>query len=172
MLEKTGVFFFKGQPLTLPGPELKAGDKAPDFTVVNTDLQPVSLATYAGKVKVFNVVPSLDTPVCDQQTRRFNEVAAGLSDNSVILTISMDLPFAQKRWCGAAGVDRVIPLSDYMERSFGLNYGLLIKELKLLARAVIIVDEKDVVRYIQIVPEMTDLPNFDDVLSELKKVLE
>ncbi len=172
MLEKTGVFFFKGQPLTLLGPELKAGDKAPDFTVVNTDLQPVSLATYAGKVKVFNVVPSLDTPVCDQQTRRFNEVAAGLSDNSVILTISMDLPFAQKRWCGAAGVDRVIPLSDYMERSFGLNYGLLIKELKLLARAVIIVDEKDVIRYIQIVPEMTDLPNFDDVLSELKKVLE
>ena len=170
MQERTGVVTFKGQPMTLLGPELRAGQPAPDFHVVDKNLRPVNLATYAGKIKVFNVVPSLDTPVCDQQTRKFNEIAADLVENVVILTVSMDLPFAQARWCGAAGVDRVITLSDYQEQSFGKNYGVLIKELKLLTRAVIIVDSSDTVRYVQIVPEIAQLPDFDDALNALKGI--
>lgn len=167
MQERTGITKFRGQPLTLIGNPVNPGDKAPDFRVVNNSLEEITLASYAGKIRVFNVVPSLDTPVCDQQTRKFNELASGLGNDVVILTVSMDLPFAQKRWCGAAGVDRVITLSDYQDRSFGENYGVLIKELKLLARSIFIVDKEGIVRYVQIVPETGQLPDFDEAIREL-----
>lgn len=168
MRERTGIITFKGNPFTLLGPELKIGDKAPDFTVVDTGLQPVSLATSAGKVRIISSVPSLDTPVCDTETRRFNQEAATLPGDVVVLTISLDLPFAQKRWCGAAGIDKVMTLSDYSERSFAEAYGLLIKELKLLTRAIVVVDAADVIRYIQIVPEVTSEPDYAAVIAAAK----
>jgi thioredoxin-dependent peroxiredoxin len=171
MTERTGVITFKGNPFTLLGPALKVGDKAPAFTVVANDLAPVTLATYAGKVKIISAVPSLDTPVCDMETRTFNQKAAELPDNVVVLTISQDLPFAQKRWCGAAGIDRVITLSDYQERSFAQAFGVLIKELKLCTRAIFIVDASDTIRYIQIVPEVTSEPDYSAVLAAAKQLL-
>ncbi len=160
MQERTGIITFKGNPFTLLGPEVKVGEKAPDFALVDNSLQPISLATYAGKVKIISAVPSLDTPVCDTETRRFNQEAAGLSGDVVVLTVSLDLPFAQKRWCGAAGIDKVVTLSDYQNRSFADAYGVLIKELKLLTRAIFVVDAADVIRYIQIVPEVTSEPEY------------
>lgn len=171
MEERKGIITFQGNPLTLAGPELKAGGKAPDFRVVNNGLAPVTLSDYKGKIKVLSAVPSLDTPVCDTETRRFNKEAAALPDKVAVLTISMDLPFAQARWCGAAGVDRVTTLSDYQERSFATGYGVLIGELKLLARAIFVVDEGDIIRYIQIVPEITTEPDYDAVLSAVKGLL-
>jgi thiol peroxidase len=159
-----------GNQVTLVGPELKPGDDAPDFTVLDNSLEPKTLQDYSGKIKLISVVPSLDTRVCDIQTRRFNEIAAGLSDDIVVLTISMDLPFAQERWCGAAGVDRVETLSDHREGAFGENYGLLIKELRLLNRAVLIIDGDDVIRYIQVVEENHDLPDYEEALEALKQV--
>ena len=131
MQERKGVITFKGNPMTLLGPEIKAGDKAPDFRVVDTGLAPVTLADFKGKVKIISAVPSLDTPTCDTETRRFNQEAAKLPGNVVVLTVSLDLPFAQKRWCAAAGIDKVKTLSDYQDRSFASAYGVLIKELKL-----------------------------------------
>jgi thiol peroxidase len=171
MQERTGIITFKGNPFTLLGPELKVGDKAPDFTVVDSGLQPVSLATSAGKIRIISAVPSLDTPVCDTETRRFNQEAAGLPGNVVVLTVSLDLPFAQKRWCGAAGIDRVVTLSDYQERSFAGAYGVLIKELKLLTRAIFVVDASGVIRYIQIVPEVTSEPDYAAVIAAAKACL-
>ena len=171
MQERQGVTKFKGGPVTLLGPELKVGDRAPDFTAVDNGLAPVSLASFEGKIKIFSAVPSLDTPVCDRETRRFNEEAAGLPDNIVVLTISLDLPFAQKRWCGAAGIDRVTTLSDYQERSFGLAYGVLIKELKLLSRSVFIVDAANTIRYIQHVPEVTEEPDYTAVIAAARALL-
>jgi len=171
MNERAGIITFKGNPFTLLGPELKVGDRAPDFTVVDNGLAPVTLASHKGKIKVVSAVPSLDTPVCDTETRRFNQEAAALPGNVAVLTISMDLPFAQKRWCGAAGIDRVTTLSDYQERSFASAYGLLIKELKLLTRAVFIIDANDTIRYIQIVPEVTSEPDYLAVLAAVKSLL-
>jgi thioredoxin-dependent peroxiredoxin len=171
MNEKKGVITFKGNPFTLLGPELKIGNKAPDFTVVDNGLAPVTLASYKGKIKVISAVPSLDTPVCDTETRRFNQEAAALPDNVVVLTVSLDLPFAQKRWCGAAGIDRVTTLSDYQERSFAEAYGVMIKELKLLARAVFIIDATDTIRYIQVVPEVTSEPDYAAVIGAVKSLL-
>ncbi|MDA8431075.1 MAG: thiol peroxidase [Geobacteraceae bacterium] len=171
MSERTGIITFKGNPFTLLGPELKVGDKAPDFVVVDNGLSAVTLASSAGKIRVISAVPSLDTPVCDSETRRFNQEAAGLPGDVLVLTISLDLPFAQKRWCGAAGIDKVVTLSDYRERSFGQNYGVLIKELLLLTRAVFIVDANDIIRYIQIVPEVTSEPDYAAVLSAVKQLL-
>lgn len=171
MSERTGIITFKGTPFTLLGPELKVGDKAPDFAVVDNGLAPVTLASFAGKVRVISAVPSLDTPVCDTETRRFNQEAASLPGDVLVLTISMDLPFAQKRWCGAAGIDNVITLSDYRERSFAQNYGVLIKELLLLTRAIFIVDAHDTIRYIQIVPEVTSEPDYAAVISAVKQLL-
>ncbi len=165
MNERTGVITFKGQPLTLLGEELAVGDVAPQFTAVDTDLNEVVLSAYRGKTVIISAVPSLDTPVCDVQTRRFNREAANLGDNEAILSISMDLPFAQGRWCGAAGIDAVKTLSDHRDASFGEAYGVLIKELRLLARAVFIVDPEGVLRYIQLVKEVTDEPDYDDVLQ-------
>ena len=169
--ERTGIITFKGNPMTLLGPELKMGEPAPGFTVVDTALNPVTLESYAGKIKVISAVPSLDTPVCDMETRRFNQEAAGFPDRVAVLTVSLDLPFAQKRWCGAAGIDRVVTLSDYQERSFALAYGVLIKELKLLSRSIFVVDEANVIRYIQHVAEVTHEPDYDAVLAAVRGLL-
>lgn len=171
MSERTGIITFKGNLMTLLGPELKVGDKAPDFLVVDNSLTPVSLASSAGKIRVISAVPSLDTPVCDTETRRFNQEAATLPDSVVVLTVSLDLPFAQKRWCGAAGIDRVTTLSDYRERSFGNAYGVLIKELLLLSRAIFVIDAKDTIRYIQFVPEVTSEPDYSAVMNAVKGLL-
>lgn len=166
--ERAGVVTFKGNPLTLIGPEVKAGQKAPEFQVVTQDLSPVTLASSRGKTRLISVVPSLDTPVCDAQTRRFNQEAAMLP-GVAILTISADLPFAQKRWCGAAGIDKVQVLSDHKETSFAMAYGVLIKELRLLSRAVFVIDASDTVRYVEYVPEVTSHPNYDAALQAAKQ---
>jgi thiol peroxidase len=155
----------KGNPLTLTGNEVKVGDKAPNFEVVDTGLNPVRLGGYEGKVVVISSVPSLDTPVCDLETRHFNDEAAKLGEDVKILTISMDLPFAQKRWCGAAGVTHVTTLSDHRDASFGLAYGVLIKELRLLARAVFVVDRKGIVRYVDLVKEIANEPEYEAALK-------
>lgn len=165
MTERAGIITMKGNPLTLVGKELKVGDPAPDFEVLDNDLAPVKLSSFRGKICVISSVPSLDTPVCDMETRRFNEEAGKLGTDVVILTISMDLPFAQKRWCGAAGVDKVITLSDHREASFGKAYGVLIKELRLLARTVLVVDGGGIIRYVQAVKEQTQEPDYDAVLD-------
>lgn len=171
MEERTGVITIHGDPLTLVGKEIKVGEKAPDFVVLDNELSPVELSSFQGKVCVISVVPSLDTPVCDIQTRRFNEEASKLGSDVVILTISMDLPFAQKRWCGAAGVDKVMTLSDHRDASFGTSYGVLIKELRLLARAVFVVDRDGVVRYVQLVEEVTNEPDYKSALDAVNKLV-
>jgi len=168
MRERAGAITFKGNPLTLMGNDLKVGDGAPDCTLMGNDLSPVKLSSYRGRVCIFASVPSLDTPVCDMETRRFNQEAGGLGDVA-ILTISMDLPFAQARWCGAAGVDKVVTLSDHRDAAFGEAYGVLIKELRLLARAIFVVDREGVIRYIQLVKEMTEEPDYESVLAAVKK---
>ena len=170
MNERPGHVTLKGNPFTLVGPELKVGDAAPDFAVTANDLSPVKLTDFKGKVCVISSVPSLDTPVCDTSTRRFNEEATGLGPDVVVLTISMDLPFAQARWCGAAGVKNVQTLSDYKDASFGLAYGLLIKELRLLARAVMVVDKSGKIQYIELVKEIAQEPDYDAVLAALGKL--
>ena len=168
MEERTGLVTMRGNPMTLAGRALKVGDKAPDFEVTGNDMNPVKFSSFSGKACIISAVPSLDTPVCDMETRRFNKEAAGLGPDVVILTISMDLPFAQKRWCGAAGVERVITLSDYKTAGFGTSYGVLIKELRLLARAVFVVDKKGVIQYIQIVKEVADEPDYNGVINAVK----
>ena len=170
MKEEKGAITMKGSPLTLTGGRLKVGDRAPDFTVLDNSLNPVSFSHYKGKVCVISSVPSLDTPVCDMETRRFNQEAGGMGSNVTILTISMDLPFAQKRWCGSAGVDKVVTLSDHRDAFFGTAYGVLIKELRLLARAVFVLDRAGVVQYIEIVKELTQEPNYPAVLAAVKKL--
>ncbi len=168
--ERAAATTLKGNPFTLVGPELKAGDKAPNFTVVGNDLKEVRLTDTAGKVRLISVVPSLDTPVCDAQTRRFNQEAAGLGDVA-ILTISMDLPFAQKRWCGAAAVDKVTTLSDHRDASFSTAYGTLIKELRIDSRAIFVVDASDTIRHVEYVKEVADHPNYDSALAAAKGAL-
>jgi len=165
MIGRAGIITMKGNPLTFVGKELKVGDIAPDFEVLDNDLAPVKFSSFRGKICVISSVPSLDTPVCDMETRRFNEEAGKLGTDIRILTISMDLPFAQKRWCGAAGVDKVITLSDHRDASFGTAYGALIKELRLLARIVFVVDGEGVIRNIQVVKEQTEEPDYDAVLE-------
>ncbi|RSD27728.1 thiol peroxidase [Mesobacillus subterraneus] len=159
---------FKGNPVTLLGNEVKVGDQAPDFKVLANDLSEVTLQDTKGQVRLISVVPSLDTGVCDAQTRRFNEEAANL-DNVKILTVSVDLPFAQKRWCGAAGIETVQTLSDHRELSFGEAYGVAIKELRLLARAVFVVDSSDKVTYVEYVSEATDHPNYEAAVEAAKQ---
>ena len=171
MEERSGIITSGGNPLTLLGKEIKVGDQAPDFQVLDNDLKPVSLSTYSGKTILISSVPSLDTSVCDMETRRFNEEAGKLGDDVIILTISMDLPFAQKRWCGAAGVDRVVTLSDHREADFGTRYGVLIKELRLLARAVFLVDKDRVIRYVEIVPEVSSEPNYEAAIKAVSQNL-
>ncbi len=171
MTERSGAVTFQGNPLTLLGNEVRPGEKAPDFAALDNSLAPVNLSSYSGKVLVLSSVPSLDTPVCDMETRRFNSEAAGLGSDVVILTISMDLPFAQKRWCGAAGVTHVTTLSDHKDASFGMNYGVLIKELRLLARAVFVVDRGGMVRYVELVKEVTHEPDYDAALKAVAECL-
>lgn len=171
MKERVGVITRRGNPLTLMGDELRVGDAAPEFVVLDNDLSPVTLSSFRGKVCIISSVPSLDTPVCDMETRRFNEEAGKLGDEVVILTVSMDLPFAQKRWCGLAGVDKVTTLSDHRDAAFGKAYGVLIKELRLLARAVFVVDREGRIQYIQLVKELTEEPNYEAVLDAVKKVV-
>lgn len=168
MSERTGELTFKGGPLTLLGNKLSVGDTAPAFKLTGNDLSPVTLADSAGKIRLISVVPSLDTGACDQQTRRFNEEAAALGDNVVILTVSADLPFAQARWCGAAGVDKVQTVSDHYDMNFADAYGVHIKELRLDTRAIFVVDSNDKLTYVEYVPEMTDFPNFDAALAAAK----
>jgi thiol peroxidase len=171
MAERTGVVTIHGDPLSLVGDELKVGDKAPDFELLDNDLNPVALSAYAGKVVVLATVPSLDTPVCDVETRKFSEKAGELGDGVAVLTISMDLPFAQKRWCGAAGVENVQTLSDHRDAAFATAYGVLIKELRLLARAVFVVDREGVVRYVELVKEITNEPDYDAALAAVSKLV-
>jgi thiol peroxidase len=170
-MERKSIVTVKGKPVTLIGSEIKFGDKAPDFTVVDGDLKEVRLKDFAGKIKVISVSASLDTPVCDMQARRFNQEAATLPVDVVILNITMDLPFAISRFCTTAGIDKVHAYSDHRDASFGNAYGVLIKELRLLARSIFIIDKNEVIRYIEIVPELTNHPDYDKALGALKKLL-
>ena len=163
-MERPGATTMRGNPLTLIGPELKAGDKAPDFKLVDNSLKNVTLADTGHNVRIISVVPSLDTPVCDAQTKRFNEEAAKLPGVD-ILTVSMDLPFAQKRWCGAFGVDKVKMLSDHRDGSFGSNYGTLIKDLRIESRAIFVLDPNNTIRHVEYVKEVAEHPNYDTALS-------
>ena len=171
MKERTGMITMKGSPLTLIGEEAKVGNPAPDVEMLDNDLSSVKLSSFIGKVCVISSVPSLDTPVCDMETRRFNEEAGKLGADVAILTVSMDLPFAQKRWCGAAGVDRLTTLSDHRDAAFGKAYGVLIKELRLLARAVFVVDREGSIQYIQLVKELTEEPDYEPVLDAVKRAI-
>ena len=171
MQERDGIVTMKGNPITLMGTEPQVGDKAPDFVAIDNDLNPVSFDSFRGKVCIVSSVPSLDTPVCDMETRRFNDEAGRLGDDVEILTISMDLPFAQKRWCGAAGVDRVQTLSDHRDAAFGQAYGVLIKGLRLLARAVFVVDKEGTIRYIELVKEIASEPDYDSLLTAVKELV-
>lgn len=164
-MERTGVITYLGGPLTLVGPEVKAGDKAPDFTVLDNGLGAKTLADFAGKTVVISVTPSLDTPVCDAQLRRFNDAAAGIGEDVVVLNVSMDLPFANKRFCSVAGIERALTLSDHRDASFGSAYGVLIKELRLLARAIFVLGKDGVVKHAEIVPEVTHHPDYDKALA-------
>ncbi len=170
MKERAGLVTMHGNSLTLVGNEIKTGALAPEFVALDTDLNPIKFSSYRGKVCILSSVPSLDTPVCDMETRKFNEEATKLGDKIQILTISMDLPFAQKRWCGAAGVNKLKTLSDHKEAQFGMAYGVLIKELRLLARAVFLVDQKGMLQYKQLVKEIASEPNYEEVWSALKKI--
>lgn len=169
--ERTGVATLVGQPITLLGPELKVGDQAPDFKINKDLMTEASLSDYEGKVKLISVVPSLDTGVCDAQTRRFNQEAANLGENVVILTISADLPFAQSRFCSIAGIDKVVALSDYKHRSFGLAYGVLIKELQLDNRAIFIIDADETIRYVEYLKEMSEHPDYESALNALRELV-
>jgi thioredoxin-dependent peroxiredoxin len=169
-MERPGATTLKGNPLTLIGPELKPGDAAPDFSAVDNGLKPVTLSDTGTHVRIISVVPSLDTPVCDAQTKRFNEEAAKLP-NVDIYTVSMDLPFAQKRWCGAFGVDNLKMLSDHKDGSFGSHYGTLIKELRIERRAIFVVDQQNRIRHAEYVKEVADFPNYEAALSAARNAL-
>jgi thioredoxin-dependent peroxiredoxin len=171
MKERADLVTFAGNPLILLGAGVKVGDKAPDFTGVDKELKEVSLGEFAGKVKIISVTPSLDTPVCDLQARKFNEEAQNLPGSVVVLNVSMDLPFAIARYCADAGLDKVKALSDHREAAFGVAYGVLIKGLRLLARSIFILDKNNVIRYQEIVPEVTNQPNYDRALAEAKKLI-
>ena len=170
-MERNGITTMKGNPMTLIGPELKPGDKAPDFTVLDQTMAPKTLKDFDGKFKVISVTPSLDTPVCDLQIHWFNEDAANQPQDVAVLNISMDLPFAIKRFCATGGIDKAMALSDHRDASFGTNWGVLMKELRLLARSIFVVDKENVIRYAQIVPEQTAEPDYDAALSALKALM-
>ncbi|MCZ6795415.1 MAG: thiol peroxidase [Planctomycetota bacterium] len=165
--ERSGVITFKGNPLTLIGPEVKVGDAAPDFSAIDSNLEAVNLASSAGKVRLFSVVPSLDTPVCATQTKKFNQEIKNLPDKVQVFTVSADLPFAQARFCGAENIE-IPTISDHRELSFGKTYGVLIKELRILARSVFVVDAQDKVCYAQIVPEVVEEPDYAKAIEAAK----
>ena len=170
-MERKGIITFEGNPLTLVGNEVKVGDRMPDCTVVDKNLAPVNLSSFLSKVCVISCMPSLDTSVCDIMTRRFSEEVVSLGKDVILLAITMDLPFAQDRWCIAADVENVYMLSDHRSCAFGESFGVLIKDLRLLARAVFIVDRDGIVRYKQIVPELTHEPDYDAVLQGAKQLV-
>ena len=171
MNEQVNSVTMKGKPLALAGKQPKIGSPAPEFTVVANDMSAVSpLSSLKGKVVVLAAVPSLDTSVCDTETRRFNEEAAKLGNDVAILTLSMDLPFAQKRWCGTAGIEKVQTLSDYRHAAFGEAYGVLIKDLRLLARAVFVIDKAGKVRYVEVVPEVGQQPDYEAILKAVAEL--
>lgn len=163
---------FAGKPVTLLGEAIKSGDKAPDFTVVRNDLSPATLKDFDGKIKVIAVYPSVDTGVCAAQNRRFNQMATQLGDDVVVLSISCDLPFAQKRFCAAEGLNNVVTLSDHKDTDFGLKYGFLIEELRLLARGTVIIDKNNIVRFVEYTPEITTEPDYDAAMETIKKLKE
>jgi thiol peroxidase len=169
MAERKGVAFMGGRPMTLVGNELKIGDTAPEAVLTDTDFRPVKLSSFRGKLVILSTVLSLETSVCDAETRKFNERAAALGDDAAILTVSLDLPFTQQRWCGAAGIDKVQTLSDYREAALGKAFGVLMKEPHLLARTIFVIDKGGVIRYIQIVPEAGHEPDYDAALAAAKK---
>ncbi|MFH1865643.1 MAG: thiol peroxidase [Candidatus Eisenbacteria bacterium] len=171
MMERTGLVTFGGNPMTLVGPELKVGDDAPNVEVVDNDLQPVRLSTYKGKVAIVTSVASLETSTCDVETRRFNLEAGKLGDDVAVLTVSMDLPFTQKRWCGSAGVEMVKTYSDHRSAAFGEAWGVLMKEIRLLARAVFVVDREGDIRYIEVLSEVGDEPDYEAALNAAKGLL-
>ena len=170
MEERKGLVSMKGEPLVLVGTELKVGDRMPDCTVVDKNLEPVKLSSFRGKVCIISSVPSLDTSVCDIMTRKFNEEVVSLGKDVVALAISMDLPFAQNRWCIAADAKNVNVFSDHRDTSFGRAFGVLIKDLRLLARAVFIADREGIIRYIEIVSEITREPDYEAALEAARKV--
>jgi len=163
---------FKGAPLALTGRPVKVGQRAFDFKLISQDLKVVKLSDFSGKIKVVNFFPSLDTPVCDLQVKEFNKKAAGLSSDIVVIGVSKDLPFAQARFCSVNEIKNEVVLSDYRFSSFGLNYGVLVKELNLLARGSLIIDKSDRIRYIQLVNELTHSVNFEEVFSKLQEVVD
>jgi thiol peroxidase len=171
MTERKDAVTLRGNSFTLVGSEVKVGAKAPDVELLANDLSPAKISDYRGKVAVLSAVPSLDTPTCDMETRRFNTEAAKLGEDVVILTISTDLPFAQKRWCGAAGVDKVKTLSDHRAADFGQAYGVLIKELRLLARSIFVLDKEGVVQYVQHVKELSQEPDYNAVIAAVRKLV-
>ncbi|MCM8760939.1 MAG: thiol peroxidase [Candidatus Omnitrophica bacterium] len=168
-MESQGLITLKGSPLTLEGPQIKVGQKAPDFRTLSHDLTEKSLNDFKGKIKLIASVPSLDTPVCDTEIKRFNDEAAKISKDVAIIFVSMDLPFAQKRFCQEFDINKVKTLSDHRDASFGKNYGVLIKEMRLLARAIFIIGKDDIVKYVQLVKERSSPPNYDAALAALKK---
>ncbi|NLY21025.1 MAG: thiol peroxidase [Tissierellia bacterium] len=170
MEKREGIITFGGEPKVLVGSEIKVGAKAPEFTAVKNDLSEFKFSETSGKVRIISVVPSIDTGVCSLQTRSFNEDAADLGD-VLILTLSMDLPFAQSRFCAAEGIDKVVMLSDYKDADFGLKYGFLIEDLRLLTRGVIVVDKDDTVKYVEYVGEVTEHPDYDAALSAARELI-
>lgn len=170
VLERNGVTEMHGKPLTLIGPEIKVGDKAPDFRLLTNDLKTVSLSNYEDKIKLISVIPSLDTSVCNAQTRRLNEEMNNLSKDVVVLTVSVDLPFAQNRWCGAANVNNIVTLSDHKDTNFGVSYGVLIKDDRILTRTVFVLDKENVVRHVEYVSENVNHPDYEALLDAVKKI--
>jgi thiol peroxidase len=170
-MERRDVVKAHGNPVSLTGAQLRVGDKAPDFTVLDGNLKEIKLKDFEGKIKLISVTPSLDTPVCDIQARRFNQEASKFPEGVVVLNISMDLPFAISRFCTIAGIDKVKAFSDHRDSSFGMAYGVLVKEVRLLARSIFIVDGDNIIRYIEIVPELMEHPDYDKALNEINKLL-
>ena len=168
-MERPGATTLRGNPMTLIGPELKVGDTAPDFSVVDGSLKEVTLAGTGRTTRIFSVVPSLDTPVCDAQTKRFNEESVKLPGVE-IYTVSMDLPFAQKRWCGNYGVDKIKMLSDHKSGSFGENYGTLIKDMRIESRAIFVLDKDDIIKHVEYVKEVADHPNYETALGAARSL--
>lgn len=171
MKEHNGAVTFLGAPLTLLGNLIEVGKRIPDVELLDNDLKPFHISSLLGKVCIVSTVPSLDTPVCDVETRRFNKEAENLGSDVHVLTVSMDLPFAQKRWCGATGAEMIQTVSAHRSNEFGEKWGLLIKELRLLARCVVVLDREGVVRYVELVKEVSEQPKFEEVLKAVKKLL-
>lgn len=171
MEKRTNAVTFAGKPVTICGSRLMVNRPAPDFTLIANDLSSKTLADFKEKIKVLSIIPSLDTGVCDAQTRWFNENVSSLGDDVVVITVSMDLPFAQKRWCSAAGIENVVTLSDYQTAQFGIHYGFLIEDLRLLSRGIVLIDRNDTVRYVEYVPEVTNQVDFDAALAGTKSLL-